>query len=144
MSFRVLLAINAVIAFLMGAACVIAPAQLVGTYGVTLTPMGLVIYQFWGVTLMGLGLLTWFARTSEEPSAQRAIALSLFLYHGLSCAVAVRGQYAGANRLGWTTVGLFLVLALAFGCLWLVGLRQVTGSGEPAPGLRSLGCQEET
>jgi len=28
--------------------------------------MGLVIYQFWGAALIGLGMLTWFARSVRE------------------------------------------------------------------------------
>lgn len=124
MSFRTLLAINALIAVLMGAACVLASAQLIGSYGIALTPMGLVVYQFWGATLIGLGLLTWLARFIETRGTQRALAASLFAYHGLSCVIAVRGQYAGANDMGWSTVGLFLLLALAFGYFCLVGLRR--------------------
>jgi hypothetical protein len=31
-------------------------------YDVTLTEMGNVIYQFWGSTLVGIGLLAWFVR----------------------------------------------------------------------------------
>lgn len=59
MTFRTLLSIHAVIAVPTGIACVLAPAQLLATYGVTLPPMGLVIYQFWGAALVGLGMLTW-------------------------------------------------------------------------------------
>lgn len=131
MSFRVLMAINSFIAVPMGAACVLVPAQLVGSFGVTLTPMGLVIYQFWGVTLVGLGLLTWFARATEARGTQRALAAALFVFHVLSCAIAVRGQQAGASDMGWSNVALFLLLALAFGYLCLVGLRPSSGRKGP-------------
>jgi hypothetical protein len=121
MNFRTILFVNAVVAVLAGIACILAPAQLLATYGVALNPMGLVIYQFWGAALMGLGLLTWFARRAENPDSRKAIALSLFITYAASCVIAVRGQFAGANRLGWSTVALFLLLALAYG--WLVATR---------------------
>ena len=123
MEFRTLLLINAVIAIPVGIACILAPAQLLGTYGVMLPPMGLVVYQFWGAFLLGLGMLTWSVRKTEERGAQRAIASSLTVTYGISCAIAVRGQLSGANNMGWSTVALFLLLALGFAYLRFSGLR---------------------
>jgi hypothetical protein len=124
MGFGTLLLVNAVVAVLAGIACILAPAQLLATYGVSLTPMGLVVYQFWGAALVGVGLLTWIARTAEKPGSQRAIALSLFITYAISCVIAARGQSAGANSLGWSTVALFLALALGYG--WLAATRSRT------------------
>ena len=124
MGFATLLLANAVVAVLAGTACILAPTRLLAAYGVTLTPMGLVVYQFWGAALMGLGFLAWFARKAEEPGSQKAIALSLFITYGASCVIAVRGQFAGANSLGWSTVALFMLLALGYG--WLAATRSRT------------------
>ena len=91
------------------------PARLLASYDVKLAPMGLVIYQFWGVALIGLGMLVWFARDTSESALQRKLALALFITNGLSCIMVVRGQYAGANTFGWSTVALFFLLASGFG-----------------------------
>ena len=115
MKFKVLLTINAFLAFVSGAACVLMPAQLLAQYDVSLSPMGLVIYQFWGAALMGLGMLTWFAMRITTVALQKRIALALFVTNGLSVVMAVRGQFAGANASGWSTVALFLLLTLAWG-----------------------------
>jgi len=123
MRFQTLFIVNSFIAVPMGIACALVPAHLLKNYGVVLSPMGLVIYQFWGVTIFGLGLITWFARKSTEPGIQKGLALSLFLVYILSCAVAVKGQFAGANSFGWTTVGLYFLLALGFGYLRFIKLR---------------------
>lgn len=123
MEFRTLLLINAAIAIPAGIACILAPEQLLATYGVTLPPMGLVVYQFWGAFLFGLGLLTWSARKTEERGAQKGIASSLIITYGFSCAIAVKGQFAGANNMGWSTVALFLLLASGFAYLRLGRLR---------------------
>ncbi len=117
MKFKTLLITNSVIAFLTGGACVLAPAQLLSNYGITLIPMGLIIYQLWGTALIGLGLLSWFARNIREFAIQKTFALSLFITYGISCAIAIRGQFAGANVLGWSTVILYFLLALGFGSL---------------------------
>ena len=123
MRFESLLLVSAVIAVPMGVACILAPAQLLATYGVALAPMGLVIYQFWGAFLLGLGMLAWSARKITDRGVQRAIASSLTITFGISCAIAVRGQFAGANNVGWSTVALFLLLASAFGYCRLTRLR---------------------
>jgi hypothetical protein len=109
--------------FEIGIACVLMPAQLLASYDVSLAPMGLVIYQFWGVALIGLGMLTWFARSVKESALQRRFALALFITNGLNCVMAVRGQFAGANTFGWSMVALFLLLALGFGAFVLIKPR---------------------
>jgi hypothetical protein len=45
--------------------------------------------------------------------------LSLFITNGISCVMAIRGQYAGANDFGWSTVALYSSLALVFGAFML-------------------------
>ena len=95
MKFKTLLTINSALAFLSGIACVLMPAQLLASYDLSLAPIGLVIYQFWGAALIGLGMFTWFARGVRESALQRRFELALFITNGLSCVMAVRGQCAG-------------------------------------------------
>ena len=115
MKFKVLLTVNSVLALVTGTACVLVPVQLLAQYEVTLSPMGLVVYQFWGATLFGLGMLIWIARAINDPVLQRRISLALFVTNALSCMMALRGQYAGANARGWSMVVLFGLLAVAYG-----------------------------
>jgi hypothetical protein len=79
MKFKTLLTINSVLAVVAGIACVLVPAQLLASYGISLVPMGLVIYQFWGAALIGLGMLTWFARNIKESELQKTFALPFLL-----------------------------------------------------------------
>lgn len=123
MKFKILLIINAILAFTIGVACVLIPARLLAQYDVVLSPMGLVIYQFWGVALIGLGLLTWLAKSITELSLQKNFAFALFITNGLSAIMAIKGQYAGANTSGWSTVTLFLLLAIGFGVFLLQNLK---------------------
>jgi hypothetical protein len=91
------------------------PTQMVANYGVNLSPMGIVIYQFWGAALIGIGLMSWSARNIKELSFQKMFALSLFIMNATSFIIALRGQYAGANNFGWSTVAIYLFLAIGFG-----------------------------
>lgn len=115
MKFKTLLIFNSVLAFISGIACILVPAQLLSSYGIMLIPMGLVIYQFWGTALIGLGMLIWFVRNIKDPDLQKAFALSLFIMNGINCIIAIRGQYAGANNLGWSNVALYFLLTFGFG-----------------------------
>ena len=119
MKFKTLLTIHAVLAFVSGIACLFVPAKLLSSYGVSLIPMGLVIYQFWGSALIGLGLLTWFARSIKEFTLQKLFAFSLFITHGINCAIAIRGQFVGANDFGWSNVALFFLMSIGFGSFLL-------------------------
>lgn len=114
MGYKRLMTVHSVITIPMGIACIVMPSGLLANYGLSLPPMGLVIYQFWGVSLLGLGVLTWILRESRDAQTQARSSLALAGIHLLNCVMAVRGQSAGANDFGWTTVGLFLLLALAF------------------------------
>lgn len=116
MTFKTLATIQAVSMVLGGAACTAMPATMLANYGLTLSPLGLLIYQFWGVSLLGLGALTWSVRAVVAAPIQRAAALSLLLSNGLGGLLAVRGQLLGANGMGWSTVALFALLAVGAGC----------------------------
>ena len=123
MKFKTLLTIFAVFAFVAGLTCVLAPAPTLASYGVSLIPIGYVVYQFWGSTLIGLGLLSWFARNIKEPALQKKFALSFLMTTALGTVLAIRGQYAGANAFGWSTVALYFLLALGFGYFLFGELR---------------------
>lgn len=123
MTFKTLLIMNAVMAFLTGIACVLVPAPLLATYGITLIPMGFIIYQLWGALLIGLGVLSWLVRNTTELELQKAVALSLFVTYGISGGLAIRGQFSGANSLGWSTVAVFAVFALGFGYFRFIKLQ---------------------
>ena len=115
MKFKPILTINSVLAALSGAACIAIPVQLLAHYHVTLSPMGVVVYQFWGATLLGLGVLIWFLRGITDRLLQIKISLALFVTNALSCMMAFRGQYNGANSRGWSMVVLFGLFTLIYG-----------------------------
>ena len=123
MKFKTLVTIFSVFAFVAGLICVLAPAQMLSSYGVSLIPIGYVVYQLWGSTLMGLGMLSWFARNIADPTLQKKFTLSFLVTTVLGTVMAIRGQYAGANAFGWSTVILYFLLALGFGYFLFGKLR---------------------
>jgi len=108
--------INTVVALLFGFAFVLAAGAVLSLYGVTLNQGGLLVARLFGSALIGFGILTFLARNIEESKAMGAIVLALCLSDVVGFIVALQGQLSGAiNAFGWSTVIIYLLLALGFG-----------------------------
>lgn len=114
MKYKTLTTILSVIAFVNGLGCFLAPEMMLASFGVTLPAMGLVVYRFWGATLVGLGLIVWFARGIEDVNIQKKFSSALLIFSILCTYPAVLGQYSGASAMGWSMVGLFGLMSLGF------------------------------
>jgi len=116
MTLRNLLIVNAVIALVFGVASVLAPALLLSTYGITLSPAGILVARLMGAAFLGICVLTWLARDAPDSEARRAIVLALFVENAIGFIVALLGQLAGlANPFAWSIVVIYLLLALGYG-----------------------------
>ena len=110
-----LFAVNAVIAGLFGLAFVFAPAQLLAQYGLTVDVGFGLVAQLFGAALIGYAILTWQVRKTADSDARRAIVLALFISDGVAFVLALMAQLKGVvNSLGWSTVAIYLLLALGF------------------------------
>ena len=116
MTLRNLFILNAVIALVYGISSVLVPATVLSLHGMTQGPSERLAGQLFGVALIPLGLLTWFARNAEDSEARRAIVLAQFISCAIGVIVAVLGTLSGVmNALGWLGVVLYLLLALGYG-----------------------------
>lgn len=68
---KILLSIAAVLAWLFGAALLIAPAPFYAPTGIQMTPMLATVAQAHGATLVGLGVIDWLARNAEKARTRR-------------------------------------------------------------------------
>ncbi len=114
MNYKILIVINSSIAILSGLLCLLLPATLLANYDVALSSMGLIIYQFWGVSLIGLGIITWMVSFIEETKHRQRITITLFIINILNTYLAYTGQFNGANTFGWSTVIMFGLLSFGF------------------------------
>jgi hypothetical protein len=120
MSYRNVLTVSAILSFLFGLGFMLMPGQLVTYYGVELDEAGRFTGQLYGATLFGFGLLNWFARDFADGSVQRPVLTANLLTAALGTIFSLLGQLGGVpgvNALGWSTVLLYLLLALGFGYL---------------------------
>jgi hypothetical protein len=107
---------NTIVALPFGLGFLLAPGAMANLYGVPTDPAANLIGQFFGVCLIAIGMLTWFARSVSDAKAQRAIMQALFIGDVLGLIVALMGMLSGVlNTLGWLTVALYLILSLGYG-----------------------------
>ena len=116
MKLKTLMTINAIVAIVFGVTFVIVPAQAYSLYDITANEQLVYMGQLFGAALIGFALLTWMARNATDSDARRAIVLALFIADGIGFVVALIGQLSNVvNALGWSTVAIYLLLALGFG-----------------------------
>ena len=116
MNLKTLMTINAIVALVFGAAFVIAPAQTYSLYDITASEQLLLMGRLFGGSLIGFAVLTWMARNATDSDARKAIVLALFISEGIGFVGALIGQLNNVvNVFGWSTVAIYLLLALGFG-----------------------------
>ncbi len=110
-----LLVFNTIIALVYGISFVLAPVTVLSLYGMTQGTSEALAGQFFGVALIAIGLLTWFARNVTDSEAQRAIILALLISDVIGVIVAVLGTVSGVmSAVGWSAAVLYLLLALGY------------------------------
>ncbi len=116
MSLRILMVINTVIAGLFGIAFVLIPWQVLSLYGVQPNPAINYIGELFGAALIAFSVLTWTARNAADSDARTAIVRALFIGDAVGFILALIAQLgAVVNNFGWSTVIIYLFLAVGFG-----------------------------
>ena len=116
MKLSALMTVNAVIAGLFGIAFVVVPARILAIYGITVDAQFDLVGQLFGAALLGYALLTWTARNAAPSDARAAIVLALFGSNAIGFVIALIAQLRNVvNQVGWSTVAIYLLLALGFG-----------------------------
>ncbi len=116
MKLSTLMRINAVVAAVFGIAFVLVPGQVLSLYGPDTTAALKYTGQLFGAALVSFAVLTWSARNAENSEARRAIVLALFVGDAVGFVLALIGQLGNVvNSLGWSTVAIYLLLAVGFG-----------------------------
>lgn len=115
MKLSAFMSINAIIAVVFGLGFLIVPGQVMAYYGIMADAPLEYVGQLFGAALLAFAVLTWSARNAADSDARRAILLALFVGDGIGFIVALVRQLSGVvNAVGWSTVVIYLLLALGF------------------------------
>jgi hypothetical protein len=108
--------INSVVTVGYGIALLIPTDPVLAVYGISPNPEGVYMARWFGIGLLAIGLITWFARDAAETAAGRGISRALTLTYCVGVVLATLGTLLGPfNALGLIAVGFNLLLGAAFG-----------------------------
>jgi uncharacterized sodium:solute symporter family permease YidK len=120
-SFRTVLVIKAIVCLVFGVYLLVAPASLLGLLGASLGAAGSFTAREYGAAMIGMVLLTWFAKDVRASDARGAILLHLLVYDAIGVVITMSVVTAGVlNALGWGIVVVYAFFTLASGYLLLV------------------------
>jgi hypothetical protein len=108
--------IKAVVCLIFGLILLFLPAWILGLLGSAYCPAAAVTAREYGAALIGVLMLTWFARNAEDSIARRAIIINLFVYDAIGFVAMLTLLLSGVmNALGWGVVIIYLFFAITFG-----------------------------
>ena len=115
MKLHIVMGINAVVAAIFGVVFVLVPARVFSLYGVEPNPPLNYVGQLFGAALVSIAVLAWLTRNVTDSGSRKSIVLALFVGSAVGFVVSLLGQLGGVvNSLGWSTVAIYLILALGF------------------------------
>ena len=115
MKLRVFLIINALLAIVHGIGFILMPSELLGLYQVSRGASEQLMGQFFGATLLSVGVLAWLGKDLTDSKALAAIVLSNLIGVAVGAVVSIRGVLSGVmGSAGWTSVAIYVFLTLGF------------------------------
>lgn len=120
MNYKNIATIGAVVSIIFALGFIFMPAQLTGYYNVSLNEGGVFMAQLFGAALLGFAALNWSGRDFSETQAQQAVENANLAGDTVGFIFALLAQLSGStgvNALGWSTVLIYLLMALAFAYL---------------------------
>ncbi len=115
MKLRNLMILTAVLNGIFGLAFVFVPLQLLSYYGDAADQSLEFIGRFLGSAHVGFSVIAWSVRNAADSDARKAVVLGFFVATSVGFIVALLVQLEGVvNALGWSTVAIYLILALGF------------------------------
>jgi hypothetical protein len=116
MKLKTLLIIKAIVCLCLGLPILFVPNFVYSIFGASLAAGGVFAAREYGAAMIGILMLTWFARNSQESDARWAIVLALCVYDAIGFVVTLIAIISGAlNPLAWLVAVLYLFLTLGFG-----------------------------
>ena len=127
MKIGVFLAIAAAIAIIYGIAFIVAPDFVVITYGMKPDAALNLMARYFGLTLLGIGVVTWLVRETSDGKALRGLLTGLAVQAVIGLLVSIWGTVSNTmNGMGWSAVVIYAILLAGY-LYYLFADRTMTG-----------------
>ncbi len=135
MNARTFFIVQAIVAIVFALGFLIIPRAVSHIYGAVSGPVAILAFRYFGVALLGIGLIFWFAKDVTDAEARRAILGGACIANQIGVVVSLWGTASGImNGLGWTVVLLYILLAA--GCFYFRDDRVLTLESLPLGALK--------
>ena len=116
MNSKTVLLVKALISVVLALLLLFLPSTFGGWFGLPSQDVGNLMARFFGVALLGIGLICYVSSSATASALRKNVILSLFITDTIGFILALIAQLQGAfNGLGWLIVALWLILALLLG-----------------------------
>lgn len=120
MNYRIMFALNSIVAFLFGLGFLFFPTRALGLFGTETFVSTVLVSRLFGTAMLGLGLVLWFAKDVKDASVQKGMGIALLVSAVTGLIVTLFGTFASnavirAN--GWAVMIVYVVLGLGYGYL---------------------------
>lgn len=93
----------------------IVPATVMTLHGISTDPSTILMARYFGVALLGIGLVTWLARNSDKSQAQDAMTLGLPISYVAGLVLSLQATLTGQmSVVGWLPVVVYLLLVAGY------------------------------
>jgi hypothetical protein len=118
MNYRIMFALNSVVALLFGLGFLFFPTRALGLFGTETFASTLLIARLFGTAMLGLGLVLWFAKDVTDVSLQKGMGIALLVSAVTGLAVTLLGTFASHAVIrtnGWAVMLVYLIFGLGYG-----------------------------
>ena len=120
MNYRIMFALNSIIAFLFGLGFLFFPARALALFGTETFVSTVLIARMFGTAMLGLGLVLWFAKEVTDPSTQKGMGIASLVSAVTGLVVTLLGTFASHAVIrtnGWAVMLVYLIFGLGYGYL---------------------------
>ena len=116
MKFSTVFIFNTLAALGYAAGLLIIPEQIMSWHGIGVHGSSILMARYFGVALLGIGLVTWLARNTVDSNARDAITIGLPISYIAGFVLSVQATLGGQmNILGWLPAVVYFLLILGYG-----------------------------
>jgi hypothetical protein len=120
MNYRIMFALNSVVAFLFGLGFLFLPSRALGLLGTETFVSTVLVARLFGTAMLGIGLVLWFAKDVTDVTMQKGMGIALLVSAVTGLAVTLLGTFASHAVIrtnGWAVILVYLIFGLGYGYL---------------------------
>jgi hypothetical protein len=120
MNYRMIFALNSIVAHLFGLGFLFFAISMLGLFGTETFVSTLLVSRLFGTAMLGLGLVLWFAKDVKEANVQKGMGIALLVSAATGLVVTLLGTFASNAVIrtnGWAAMLVYLVFGLGYAYL---------------------------